>query len=829
MRRKLFSSLRTSFINTPQYGRSIALLGFILLWIKQAVLVITSSRLFQETTLRGTLGHYLAYLVSDFLVFFVLVLFVIINKFVRKKFWRMRLNIFSLILLVLFLIDIVALYVFQSSISVFDVTSGMLDPSVVKVTRSIVGVIVLAIAIGVSVFLFAQTKIFRKHQRTLLAGVTFGFAILCLLTGMVSRPGFRFPDNIISQNISAIVGFIQDRAGNKVHDDSAYLSYFTNIDADGKKPNVIIVFEESFSTIDSLKNGGVNNNMPYFDEMQSDGMTFTNFLANGCTSDTAHVGLLQGVDPWKFTRQEGDAYTGYKAPTESLPKFFAEQNYTPIFLSTATLGFLNERDFISSVGFSSIEGEETFRNQPKYVFDAAPDQVLFKQALTTIAQQKKPYLLALQTISFHKPYNTPYGKTEASALRYSDKMLYYFYQQLKKSGFFDNGLLVVVGDHRKMEPLESGEKAALGPLWYGRAVATVIGVGIKPGSVNDKIIQHTDFFYSLKKLIGDKTVTVSKFFNDVFSPRKGRDWGVIFCRYFTNRYGVLTANNSGVGLEYISDVKSTFPNIYSYVQAYSNYQTFSNSVTTGTKIISNATTGNMIIIAHRGSPDLVTENTLEGFLLAKKNDANGIEFDVSQTKDGQNIVMHGPSLYSTTCGPKVLIGTHDLAWLQKHCTLNNGEPIMTLEEMLSKVKGLFDYYFVEIKANTPNVEQQTLDAIATVKKLNMQDHVVFTSYDKTATYLFGSAKGIHAARDTYTSGAITTIPSFTHEYYLIDQNLMSPDIPAKIYGMGKKLVVYVVNTRDDLEKLYHEGVKIIMTDNVLSMKEYADKLILDQK
>jgi glycerophosphoryl diester phosphodiesterase len=728
----------------------------------------------------------------------------------------------------LFITDIVSLYVLQSRISIFDISSGMLDPSVVKVTRSIIGVIVLAVTIGMAVFFFAQTKLFRKHQKAALAVVTLVFALACLLTGILSRPWFRLPDNILSQNISAIVWFTEDRFGDKSTDDSIYRSYFTSIPADNKKPNIIVVFEESFSAIDSKRNGGVNDNLPYFDEMQKDWMTFTNFLANGCTSDTAHVALLQGVEPWKFTRQEGDAYTWYRSPTESLPRFFAQQKYTPIFLSTASLQFLNEGSYLSGIWFTTILWEELFRNQAKYVFDAAPDQVLFKQALTTIKQQTKPYFLTLQTISFHKPYASPYGKSESSSLRYSDKMLYYFYQQLKKSWFFDNGLLVVVGDHRKMEPLESWEKAALGPLWYGRAIATVIGTGITPGTMNDKIIQHTDFFYSLKKLVGDKTVTVSKFFNDVFSPRKGRDWWVIFCRYFTNRYGVLTTNTSWVGLEYISDVKSIYPNIYSYVQAYSSYQTFSSPSTTWVNI-NKAITWNITIIAHRWSPDTVTENTLEGFLLAKKHDANGIEFDISQTKDGQNIVMHGPSTYSTTCGKNTLIATHDLAWLQKHCTLNNGEPIMTLEEMLGKVKWLFQYYFVEIKANTANVEQQTLDAIATVRKLHMENNVIFTSYDKTATYLFGSAKNIHAARDTYTTGAILTIPSFTHEYYLIDKDLITADVPAKIAAMDKKLVVYVVNTRDALEKLYHEGVKIIMTDNVVAMKEYADKLVLDQK
>ena len=97
--------------------------------------------------------------------------------------------------------------------------------------------------------------------------------------------------------------------GNKTIDDTAYRSYFTSVDAENKKPNIIVVFEESFSAIDSKLIGGVNDNLPYFDEMQQAGMRFTNFLANGCTSDTAHVALLQGVEPWKFTRQEGDAYT----------------------------------------------------------------------------------------------------------------------------------------------------------------------------------------------------------------------------------------------------------------------------------------------------------------------------------------------------------------------------------------------------------------------------------------------------------------------------------------------------------------------------------------
>lgn len=154
---------------------------------------------------------------------------------------------------------------------------------------------------------------------------------------------------------------------------------------------------------------------------------------------------------------------------------------------------------------------------------------------------------------------------------------------------------------------------------------------------------------------------------------------------------------------------------------------------------------------------------------------------------------------------------------------------MTLEEMLSKVKWLFQYYFLEIKANTDNVQQQTLDAIATVKKLWMEKNVIFTSYDKTSTYLFGAAKNIHAGRDTYTTGDISSLWSFTHEYYLLDKWLVDANIVTQVANIKKKLVVYVVNTRDELEKLYNQGVNFIMTDNVVKMKEYADKLVLNQK
>ncbi|MEI8090884.1 MAG: hypothetical protein WCG98_01110 [bacterium] len=82
------------------------------------------------------MANYGAFLISDFLVFFVIVLLVIANKFIRKRIWKIINNIVLLCIFLLFVIDIVAFLIFQSRISVFDF-SEILNPSVVNLSWSI--------------------------------------------------------------------------------------------------------------------------------------------------------------------------------------------------------------------------------------------------------------------------------------------------------------------------------------------------------------------------------------------------------------------------------------------------------------------------------------------------------------------------------------------------------------------------------------------------------------------------------------------------------------------------------------------------------------------
>jgi hypothetical protein len=43
-----------------------------------------------------------------------------------------------------------------------------------------------------------------------------------------------------------------------------------------------------------------------------------------------------------------------------------------------------------------------------------------------------------------------------------------------------------------------------------------------------------------------------------------------------------------------------------------------------------------------------------------------------------------------------------------------------------------------------------------------------------------------------------------HPYYLMPQELITETTPQEVDDIGKKLVVYTVNTTGDLEKLYRQ-------------------------
>lgn len=605
--------------------------------------------------------------------------------------------------------------------------------------------------------------------------------------------------------------------------EKAYQEYFTTIPGQNQRLNVIMVIAESFSTVDSKRVDWLYDHFPFFDKMQKDGITFANFIANGCTSETAHIALLQGIEPRQNpTEKSQKSYYTYANYVDTLPVFFNNLWYQTTFLSTVTLDFLNQKDFVQSMQFQSIIGEENFKDEKKYVFDAAPDHVLYEKALE-IAQSwsvERPIFLVMQTISSHKPYNTPLGVSKENMYKYVDRNLYAFYTKLKKIWFFDNGILVVVGDHRKMEAINTIEFKKYGMSSHSRVLATIIWKGIKEDQIDKNIIQHVDIFHSLKYLMGSGDVLVWKDFNNIFkSKEEERDRGVRYCRFSERNYAIIKKDGEAYTLRAADD-----PYIQHYIQA---YKTFQYGQLIGTwydpLYFTNYRTGSFdpdfMVISHRGDPTQDAENSFKGLALAKDYDVQGIEFDVSYTKDKKNVVFHGPSMVNTACWKNAKIYDYTLAELQKKCTFENGESIMTLEDLLQQTKTWFDLVFLEIKVHEPDkAEEQTLDAIETVTRLGLQDKVIFISYDKTANYIIWWYKWIKAGRDAQSVENLHIVGKFPHDYFLINKDLVTEEVVKTMEMLGKKLIVYTVDTQEEFNRIYDLGVRAIITDDVKTIQ-----------
>lgn len=174
------------------------------------------------------------------------------------------------------------------------------------------------------------------------------------------------------------------------------------------------------------------------------------------------------------------------------------------------------------------------------------------------------------------------------------------------------------------------------------------------------------------------------------------------------------------------------------------------------------------IVGHRGAMGLAPENTLESFELAFDLGATMVELDVHLTRDGQLVVHHDDRVGRTTTGPLAAkrpfvsdltleeIRSLDAgSWFKapalppphgptpeeraRHCdpaTLaryaSGRVKTPTLEAVLELVRRREAMVNVELKMIPRFYAGLTEAAVALVRAMKMEDHVVFSSFDHQA-------------------------------------------------------------------------------------------------
>lgn len=229
----------------------------------------------------------------------------------------------------------------------------------------------------------------------------------------------------------------------------------------------------------------------------------------------------------------------------------------------------------------------------------------------------------------------------------------------------------------------------------------------------------------------------------------------------------------------------------------------------------------MKILGHRGASGTCPENTIVAFKKAFEYGANGLEFDVQQTKDGELVVFHDWTLERTTNGKgnlkdytlKELKELDAGSWLSSEFT---NEKIPTLKEVFDIIPK-DKYINIEIKEENSNLERGTASLLVNFLKDYKEYTIVVSSFShnilKEIKNLDNSIKigVLLEASLLNVNGYLDSLGFEIHSYHpgkgFIEKNQVE-----EVKKSGKLVNVWTVNLKEDGEKLDKMGVDSIITN-----------------
>ncbi|MGM9987647.1 MAG: glycerophosphodiester phosphodiesterase [Bacillaceae bacterium] len=228
----------------------------------------------------------------------------------------------------------------------------------------------------------------------------------------------------------------------------------------------------------------------------------------------------------------------------------------------------------------------------------------------------------------------------------------------------------------------------------------------------------------------------------------------------------------------------------------------------------------MFIFAHRGSKGTHPENTLAAFREAIAVGADGIEFDVHLTSDGEMVIIHDEKLNRTTTG-KGYVKDYTLAQLKqvdagvKFSKQFKGERIPTLREVFELVKDTNLILNIELKNDVFRYEGMEEKVVSLIKDFHFEDRVLFSSFNHDSIALLQElAPHIPAALlyQFYDEEVVNDGINKKGEGLHLDIRLLEQEMVQQAHQNGLPVRVWTVNKEKDIQKMMNYDVDAIFSD-----------------
>ena len=359
------------------------------------------------------------------------------------------------------------------------------------------------------VLLFAPKKPWKFSMIFCMAVTTIA-ALIALMPWKVNYVNSWIVQNYLSANIFVTESrqYSEKMTGSVLDRPIRPLQCKTGTD---QRKNVIILMVESLSSYQSQVFEGIYDWTPELDKLASEAKVFTNMHANGFATNEGLMGTLGGVKlfaPFSHMFRGVVPFQTAWGLEHTVPGEFNRAGYHTAFLTTGPLDFSKKGAWLTDIGFQEIEGNEQpfYEDWPKIQFYAAADEALYARSLDWIERRPSevPWMLSMLTISSHQPYIDPetMQPDPEQAFRYADRQVAAFIRSLMSAGYFENGILLVLGDHRSMTPLLKEEEEKFGSEAQSKVPFLIFGEGFT--GANHSIFQQSDLLDSFRHWLGSE-------------------------------------------------------------------------------------------------------------------------------------------------------------------------------------------------------------------------------------------------------------------------------------------------------------------------------------
>ena len=229
---------------------------------------------------------------------------------------------------------------------------------------------------------------------------------------------------------------------------------------------------------------------------------------------------------------------------------------------------------------------------------------------------------------------------------------------------------------------------------------------------------------------------------------------------------------------------------------------------------------------HRGGADETTENTIPAFQYALDLGFKYIETDVQATKDGKIVIFHDHDL-SRMSSRKEKIA--DLYFDEiRQIELNGGGQIPLLEEALATFPQAF--FNIDVKTNDAVVETANIVlenanpdniCIASFSSQRLKElrhllgkNFISSSSQSEVIHLLLSSLGLSFKKSI---GDCVQVPPSQWGIPIV-----TPRFIKHMHALNKKVHVWTIDDKEEMQRLYDLGVDGIMTDKPSVLKEFLE-------